>query len=69
MAPAPLDHVRNGVLHGCFSDFFIGVAAQESDIVGKYGHLHIFGYDSPKVVNEQQEEEPRQHGSLRESLA
>ncbi len=28
-APAIFCHVRNGFLYGCFSDFFIGVAAEE----------------------------------------
>ncbi len=67
--PAPFCHVRYGFLYGCLRDFFIGVAAEERNIVGKHGHLHVFGYDSSKVVDVQQEEEWRQGGSLRESLA
>ncbi len=68
-APAPFCHVRYDFLYDCFSDFFFGVAAEEGNVVGKHGHLHVFGYDSPKVVGVQQEEEWLQDGSLRESLA
>ncbi len=68
-APAPFCHVRYGFLYGCFSDVFVGVAAEERNIGGKHGHLHVFGYDSPKAVDVQQEEEWRRDGSLRESLA
>ncbi len=56
-APAPFCHVRYSFLNGCFSDFFIGVAAEVRNIVGKHGHHHVFGYDPPKVVGVQQEEE------------
>ncbi len=38
-----------------FSDFFIGVTAEERNTVGKHGHLYVFGYDSPKVVDVKQE--------------
>ncbi len=67
--PAPFCHVRYGFLYGCFSDFFIGMAAEERNIVGKHGHLYAFRYDSPKVVYVQQEEERRQGAPFRESLA
>ncbi len=67
--PAPFWHVRFDFLYGCFSDSFIGVAAEERSIVGKHDHLHVFGYDSPKVVDVQPKEEQRQEGPLRVSLA
>ncbi len=41
-APAPFCHFRYGFLYGCFSDFFIGVAAEERNIVGKH-LLLLFG--------------------------
>ncbi len=31
-APAPFCHVGYGFLYGCFSDFFVGVAAEERNI-------------------------------------
>ncbi len=66
-APAPFCHDRCGFLYGCFSDFFVGAATEERNIVGKHGHLHVFGYGSPKIVDVQLEEERRQGGSLRKS--
>ncbi len=53
----------------CLSDFFIGVTAEEGNTVGKHGHLYVFGYDSPKDVDVQQEEERREDGPFRKSLA
>ncbi len=44
------------------------MADEERNIVGKHGHLHVFGYVSPKVVDVQQEEEPQQDGTLRDSV-
>ncbi len=41
-APAPFCRcVRYGFLYDCFSDFFIGVLAEERNIDGKHGHLQV----------------------------
>ncbi len=64
--------LRVSVRHRLHSATFVmasWMAAEERNIVGKHGHLHVFGYDSPKVVDVQQEEERQQDRSLRESLA
>ncbi len=57
-ASVPFCHVLNG-MSKYVERVFIGVVAEERNIVGKHGHLHVFGFDLPKVIDVQQEEEPR----------